>query len=302
MAGDAVHIPVLLGEVVEHLALRPGGHYIDATVNGGGHAEAILEATSPDGVVLGIDRDSAVLAALRAGRAGLVNSGRLLLANANFRELGGVLRAAGFPPADAVLFDLGVSSFHFDRSGRGFAFAHDEPLDMRFDPGDAATERAADLLATRDVAELTRIFGEYGEERFASRIARTVVAWRREAPIETTGRLVEAVARSLPPNLRWRAARHAARVFQALRIAVNDELGAVEAVLPQARDALAAGGRLAVISFHSLEDRLVKTFFRNEERAGHLRIVTRKPLVPGAAEIAANPRAASAKLRVAERI
>jgi 16S rRNA (cytosine1402-N4)-methyltransferase len=296
-----VHTPVLLDEVVAHLAPRPGGRYVDATVDGGGHTGALLERSAPDGRVLGIDRDPALIALLRDRLAADIDGGRLTLANASFAALAGVVAEHRFGAADGVLFDLGLSSFHFDASGRGFSFARDEPLDMRFDPGDESSESAADILATRDAGELTELLRTYGEERFASRIARTIVARRREAPLRTTTELLAAIEQSLPPPLRWRAGRDAARVFQALRIAANDELAAVRAALPQAVEVLAPGGRLAVIAFHSLEDRLVKHFLRDQQRAGHLRILTKRPIVPSQAEIAANSRAASAKLRVAER-
>jgi 16S rRNA (cytosine1402-N4)-methyltransferase len=302
MPAQPIHTPVLLDAVVTHLALRPGLRCVDATIDGGGHAAALLAATAPSGIVLGIDRDPDLLQIARERLAAAIACGRLRLVHASFGELERVVVEHMLHPVNAVLFDLGVSSFHFDVSGRGFSFAHNEPLDMRFDPGGSDTESAAQFLATRSSQELTRVFREFGEERFASRIARTVVAWRRQEPITTTQRLLDAVTASLPPSQRWRAARHAARIFQAARIVVNDELGALTEALPQAAAVLAPGGRLAVISFHSLEDRIVKRFLRAEADAGRLRIITRKPLQPDATEIEANPRAASAKLRVAERV
>lgn len=298
---ENVHVPVLLAEVIEHLAPRPGARCIDATVNGGGHAAAMLAAIAPDGLLLGIDRDPEVLAGLRARLGPDIAAGRLRLAAGNFADLGALIAAHAFPSADAVLFDLGVSSFHFDLSGRGFSFMREEPLDMRFDAADGRGETAADILASRDAEELTAAFRTYGEERFASRIARSVVARRGARPLATTADLLEVVRLSLPAADRWRAARHAARVFQALRILVNRELEAVERALPQAVDALAPGGRLAIITFHSLEDRLVKHFLRAQAQAGRLRLLTRKPVCPDDAEIAANPRSASAKLRAAEK-
>jgi len=296
-----MHIPVMLAEVLEQLAPRPGGRYVDATIDGGGHARAVLDASAPDGRVLGLDRDPTILTTLRSSMADAIDAARLLTVQTSFADLGPVLSAHRFAPVDGILFDLGLSSFHLDASGRGFSFARDEPLDMRFDSTDAELDSAADILASRSADELTALLRTYGEERFASRIARTIVARRRTAPLRTTSELLAAIEQSLPPQIRWRARRDAARVFQALRIAANDELAAVTAALPQALAALAPGGRLVVIAFHSLEDRLVKTFFRERQRAGELRILTRKPLQPRDVEIAANPRAASAKLRAAER-
>ncbi len=297
-----VHTPVLLSEVLQYLAPRAGGRYVDATINGGGHARAVLDASAPDGRVLGIDRDPAMIAALSDRDAEAIASGRLHLVHSSFASLADILAAQAVEPVDGVLFDLGLSSFHLDASARGFSFQANEPLDMRFDPTDEGNETAADILASRDTEELTEIFRVYGEERFASRIARTVVARRRSAPLTSTGDLLAAVEQSLPPAVRWRAGRDAARIFQALRIVANQELEAVATVLPQAAAALASGGRLVVISFHSLEDRLVKNFLRDEQRAGRMRILTKKPLQATETEIAANPRAASAKLRAAERL
>lgn len=297
-----MHVPVLLSEVLAYLAPRPGGRYVDATIDGGGHARAVLAASAPDGRVLGIDRDPHIIAALREELAGAIGAGRLHIVAASFATLGQQLAACGLTAVDGVLFDLGLSSFHLDASGRGFAFARDEPLDMRFDPTGTACESAADILAGRDAAALTALFRAYGEERFASRIARTIVARRRQAPLRTTGELLAAIAASLPAHVRWRATRDAARIFQALRIAANDELEALAAALPQAVAALAPGGRLVIISFHSLEDRQVKHFFRAAQRDGQLRILTKRPIQPSQAETDANPRAASAKLRAAERV
>lgn len=299
---NPAHVAVLLDEVLAQLAPRPGGRYVDATANGGGHLRAILAACAPDGHVLGIDRDPDLITALRVRCAAEVDSGRLTLATASFAALGDVLAAHGGEPVDGILFDLGLSSYHLDQSGRGFSFQRDEPLDMRFDPDDERSESAAEILATRDADELTAIFRTWGEERFASRIARTIVARRREAPLTTTGHLLAAIEQSLPPGQRWRAGRDAARIFQALRIAANDELEQVAEALPQAVAALAPGGRLVVIAFHSLEDRLVKHFLRDQAAAGRVRLPHRKPIVPTEAEIAANPRAASAKLRTAEKV
>jgi 16S rRNA (cytosine1402-N4)-methyltransferase len=293
-----VHLPILTAELLTQLGLGPGARCIDATIDGGGHTAAMLEQTAPDGEVLGIDRDPELLTAVRRRLAGAVDAGRLHLASGSFGELTRIASARHFAPVQAIVFDLGVSSFHFDVSGRGFSFMRNEPLDMRFDAADASIETAADLLNSRDAEELAAIFRDFGEERFAGRIATTIV---RRRPLQTTTQLFDLIAGALPARVRWQAARSAARVFQALRIAVNDELDAISQALPQALSLLAPGGRLAVLSFHSLEDRLVKQLFVAERQAGRVRILTKRPLRAGEAEIRANPRAASAKLRVCER-
>lgn len=300
-ASDPVHIPILTETILELLDIGPAARCIDATINGGGHTSAILERSAPAGVVLGIDRDPGVLGKVGERLAGAVTDGRLVLARGNFGDLASIAAEHGFSDVDAILFDVGVSSYHFDHSGRGFRFAADEPLDMRFDAEDASLYTAAELLQALSLDQLTEIFRDLGEERFARRVAYGVVKAREEAPVETTAALLEIITRSLPGNVRWRAARSAARVFQGLRIAVNDELGAIRAALPQAFALLRPGGRMAVLAFHSLEDRIVKRFFVDRRQAGEARILTKRPLQADAEEIAANPRAASAKLRVLEK-
>jgi 16S rRNA (cytosine1402-N4)-methyltransferase len=298
----AVHIPVLTAALLDHLHLQPGARCIDATIDGGGHTRALLERTAPHGEVLGIDRDPELLIAVRRTLSEAVEAGRLHLACGDFRELTRIATVRRFAAVQAIVFDLGVSSFHLDASGRGFSFTRNEPLDMRFDPAAAHTETAADILNSRTAAELAAIFQSFGEERFAGRIARAVASQRQRTPLRTTTELFDLIAAALPARVRWRAARSAARVFQALRIAVNDELDAIGEALPQALSLLAPGGRLAVIAFHSLEDRLVKQFFVAARQAGRVRILTKKPLRPSDEEIDVNPRAASAKLRVCERL
>jgi 16S rRNA (cytosine1402-N4)-methyltransferase len=284
------------------LQLGPGVRCIDATIDGGGHTAALLERTAPDGEVLGIDRDPELLTAVRRTLGDAIDAGRLHLAVGNFRELTRIAAVRHFAPVQAIVFDLGLSAFHFDVSGRGFSFMRDEPLDMRFDPNDTAIETAADIINSRSADELTAIFGRYGEEHFAGRIARAIVAQRQRNPVRTSAELLHVITAALPSHVRWRASRSAARIFQALRIGVNDELDAISEALPQALSLLAPGGRLAVLAFHSLEDRMVKQFFVAERQAGRVRILTKKPLRPSEPEIAANPRAASAKLRVCERL
>ncbi len=308
------HLPVLVEEVIEMLAPASGSLHIDATVGGGGHTERILEAANPDGRVLGLDADPAAIARVRERLARFGD--RLVLRQANFREVGEVAPDAGFAAVDGCLFDLGLSSFQLSETDRGFGIRAGGPLDMRFDPTRGVP--AAELLATLDERELTALFRRYGEEPFAPRIARAIVAARAIAPVDTAERLAEVVTVAAPATPRGRRRIHpATRVFQALRIAVNDELDALREALAAAVELLRPGGRLVVLSYHSLEDRIVKRFFAAERRGcicppeapicvcGHqprLRLVTRPSLVPGPDEIAANPRARSARLRAAERL
>lgn len=298
---DFQHVSVLPAETLAGIAPVPGGRYIDATLGGAGHAASVLEACAPDGMLLGIDADPAALAAAAVRLAPFGERARLV--HGNFRDLAALAREAGFDQVDGILLDLGVSSHQIDTVERGFSFQADAPLDMRMDT--TRGETAADLLSQLPEGELADLIYQYGEERASRRIARFIVEARRKQPIRTTGELAALVTRAL--GGRHGKVHPATRTFQALRIAVNRELESLESVLPQAVELLAPGGRLAVISFHSLEDRIVKTFFRTESGYGgqegetRLRIVTKKPIVAGEEEIKANPRARSAKLRIAER-
>jgi 16S rRNA (cytosine1402-N4)-methyltransferase len=303
------HIPVLADEVMSMLAPAPGSLHIDATLGGGGHTERILEATDPDGRLLGLDADGAAIARV-VDRLRPRFGDRLVTRQANFRELASVAPAAGFGQVDGALFDLGLSSYQLADAERGFGFRTGGPLDMRFDTSRGVP--AAQLLATFDAKELAALFGRYGEEPRAGRIARAIVA---ERATTTVTALVERVA---PPNPRQPRRTHpATRVFQALRIAVNEELDALQEGLAAALDLLRPGGRLVVLSYHSLEDRIVKRFFAAERRGcvcppelpvcvcgrePRLRLVTNRSLTPSAAEVEANPRARSARLRAAERL
>src|SRR5581483_2415544 len=242
------HVPVLLSEVISGLAPRSGGRYLDGTLGGGGHALAILAASSPDGRLLGIDADPAALAAAGARLAPYAD--RAVLAHGNFRDLGRLAREHGFAPLDGIVLDLGVSSHQLDTPERGFSFTSDAPLDMRLDPTGGAT--AADLVNETPESDLADLIFRYGEERGSRRIARFIAEARRKRPIATTGELAELVAQAL--GGRHGKIHPATRTFQALRIAVNRELESLEAALPQAVDLLAPGGRIAVIAFHSLED------------------------------------------------
>ncbi|HWP63603.1 MAG TPA: 16S rRNA (cytosine(1402)-N(4))-methyltransferase RsmH [Candidatus Binatia bacterium] len=308
------HLPVMANEVVEILAPAPGSRHIDATVGGGGHTERILEASSPDGRVLGLDADPA---AIERTRARLARFGdRLVLRRANFRDLGRVAPEAGFTAVEGCLFDLGLSSDQLADRSRGFGIRTGGPLDLRFDPSRGAP--AAELLANLGQRELRTLFRRYGEEPFADRIARAIVEVRRTAPIERAEELAALVEAAVPAPVRGRRRIHpATRVFQALRIAVNDELEALREGLVAAVDLLRPGGRLVVLSYHSLEDRIVKRFIAAERRGctcppeapvcvcgrrPRLRPLTRRPLRPGSVEVLTNPRARSARLRAAERL
>lgn len=312
MTDGYVHVPVLLQESIAALLLRAGGRYVDATLGGGGHAEKMLELSEPNGTLLGIDADPVALAAARSRLARFGD--RVTLVESYFDDLAPHATQYGFLESDGVLFDLGVSSPQLDQPERGFSFSADAPLDMRFGP--SADRTAADLVNELPSEELQRIFSEYGEERFARRIAQRIVEERRKQAIRTTSRLAAIVARAKPGG-RGERIHPATRVFQALRIEVNDELGRLRRALPEAVEILRAGGRLAVISFHSLEDRIVKQFMRDAQRGcvcppsqplctcgrqPTLTVIARKPITASADEIHANPRARSAKLRIAERL
>ena len=301
------HISVLYQEVLAGLRIKPGGRYIDGTVGGGGHARGILVASAPDGELLGIDADP--MAVALAGEQLAEFAGRVTVVQGNFADLEAIAEEHGFCPVEGILLDLGLSSLQLEAAGRGFAFRLDGPLDMRFDPSQVTT--AADLVNTLSREELADILFRYGEEPQSRRIARAIVA---ERPINTTGELAALVSASVGRRGRIHPAT---RTFQGLRIAVNEELECLAGALPQALRLLASGGRLAIISFHSLEDRLVKQFFRNEARdcvcppeipvcvcdhRATLGIVTKKPIRPSAEEVAANPRSRSAKLRIAYRL
>ncbi|MGN6675204.1 MAG: 16S rRNA (cytosine(1402)-N(4))-methyltransferase RsmH [Thermomicrobiales bacterium] len=306
------HTPVLLAETLAALQPHSGWRHLDGTFGGGGHTRALMAASAPAGRVLALDADPAAIA---RGAALVAEFGdRLTLREGNFSNLAEYARETGFAPLDGVLLDLGLSSYQLADSARGFSFNSDGPLDMRFGPGAITT--AADLVNTLPEDELANLIFTYGEDRWARRIARAIVRHRASALFTTTAQLAAVVARAVPAG-RGSKIHPATRTFQALRIAVNRELDVLEAALAGALDVLAPGGRLAVISFHSLEDRIVKQFIRREATdclcppitpvcvCGHratVRPVTRKGIRAGAAEVAANPRSRSAILRVAEKL
>ncbi len=301
------HTPVLLDEVLKGLAVKPTGWYVDCTVGLGGHSLAILEASAPEGRLLGLDADAE---ALEQARRNLSRFGeRVRLVHGNFRDLEQIAFQHGVDQANGILMDLGLSSWQLAAADRGFSFQEDGPADMRFDRTQGLS--AADLVNTLSEEDIATLLWRYGEEPKARRIARALVAAR---PIRTTGELVDIVCRVV----RRRGRIHpATRTFQALRIGVNRELEALEEVLPQAIRILAPKGRLAVISFHSLEDRIVKRFFRREakdcicppnipmcvcDHHATIRVITKRPITPSQEEVARNPRARSAKLRIAEKL
>ncbi|MGA3283605.1 MAG: 16S rRNA (cytosine(1402)-N(4))-methyltransferase RsmH [Verrucomicrobiota bacterium] len=307
---DFVHKPVMAAEVLDALKPRPGGRYADGTIGGAGHAAIILAASSPTGWLFGCDRDGDAVETARARLAEF--TGRFEIRRGNFAELADWVPAAS---CDGVLLDLGVSSPQLDRAGRGFSFQHDGPLDMRMDTRQLLT--AADLVNGASAGELARIFGELGGERDARRFAKAIVRDRERHKFGTTRQLAELIEKISPR--RGKKAHPATKIFQSLRIAVNDEIGSLKRGLNAAMKTLKPGGRLAVITFHSLEDRVVKDFGRarsrdytftggvdvpelREPRVPELKWVTRKAIKPGAAEIAENPRSRSAQLRVMEKI
>ena len=290
----SAHEPVMVSEVVALLAPGRGGLFVDCTVGLGGHSRALLEAGADR--VLGLDRDPLALAAARAALAGFQD--RVELVHADYRDLDRVLEDRGIRGVAGALADLGVSSMQLDAEGRGFSFRRDEPLDMRMDQSRGPS--AADLLRETPEGEIADVIFRFGEERYSRRVARAIVAARREAPLETTGQLAAIVRRAIP-HRGYQRIDPATRTFQALRIWVNRELDGLEGFLERAAARLLATARLAVITFHSLEDRIVKHTFRALEKGDGLRILTKRPLVPAVDETARNPRARSAKLRAIER-
>jgi 16S rRNA (cytosine1402-N4)-methyltransferase len=303
----ATHIPVLLRETVAGLAVRPGGRYVDCTLGAGGHAQAILEHSQPGGQLLGIEADPAAVATARDNLAPFGPA--ILIVNDNFSNLESICRVNEFVPVNGVLLDLGMSSMQLGSEGRGFSFKYDAPLDMRFNPEQEVS--AADIVNGYEENELADLIFRYGEEERSRQLARAII---RARPLSTTGELARVIEGVIPG---YHRIHPATRTFQALRIAVNDELNRLSTALTQAVNVLGHGGRLVVISYHSLEDRIVKNFLKLESapcvcppgipvcvcrRQPRLRPVSKGALMPGEAEIAANPRARSAKMRVAERI
>lgn len=290
-------MPALLKEVLDFLEVKGGKKYIDATLGGGGHSKAILRC---QGELLAIDRDPEAIeyASQRLKKACPTSPFRVV--QGNFADLGKIARENGFEKVEGILFDLGVSSHQFEEASRGFSFNQEGPLDMRMDPKLSLTAR--DLVNVLNEGELYELFSKLGEEKYSRRFARAISEARRVKKIETCAELAQIILKSAPPRGKLDRRHPATRVFQALRIAVNDEINSLKEALPQAIDLLNFQGRLVILSFHSLEDGVVKRFFLDEEKAGVLKIITLKPVEPTKEEVAVNPRARSAKLRVAEKL
>lgn len=308
------HKPVLFREVLNYLQPKPGMVMVDCTLGGGGHSKAILERILPGGKLLAFDQD---LEAIAAASAVLSPCGEenYQIFHRNFRELTKVLGTTEYPKVDGILLDLGVSSYQLDQGERGFSYQYDAPLDMRMDQTQG--QKAAELVNNATLEELTGIIQDYGEEKWAKRIALFITEERRHTPIKTTGQLVEIIKKAIPSSARREGPHPAKRTFQALRIAVNRELEILKPTLQEAIEVLNPGGRIAVITFHSLEDRLVKETFKEAaqgctcpkdfpicicHKKPHIKLLTGKPILPSREEITENPRARSAKLRIAERV
>lgn len=291
-----MHKPVLLNEILDIFDPQPGQTYIDATINGGGHSKEIIKKIGEKGKILGIDWDCELLEGLR--EAGL---GGLKLICDNYANLKKITEGSDFEKVDGILFDLGFSSQHLEKSGRGFSFQKDEPLDMRYNI--KINELTAEkIINTWSREAIENLLQGWGEERFARNIARGILWERDKKKITTTGELAKIVAQNVPSWYLRRRIHPATKTFQALRIAVNKELENLEKALPQAAELLKPSGKLIIISFQSLEDRIVKNFFKEKRKEGLLKVLTSKPLIPSAQEIGTNPRARSAKLRVAEKL
>lgn len=299
-----LHTSVLLQEAIEGLNLKAGAVALDATLGVGGHTKAIAEKIGAKGTLVGIDADSAAITRAKAALSDFGFKGEIKFFNTNFRNLDSVLKDANVEKIDAVLFDLGLSSPQIEISGRGFTFKQDEPLVMTFAEEPKPEEvTALDVVNSWSEETLTLIISSYGEEKFARRIAKAIVEKREAHPITSTTELSEVIEQAIPYGARKKQKIHpATRTFQGIRMAVNDEVGALNDALPKAFEALNANGRMAVISFHSIEDRIVKRYFQEKAKEGVAKIITKRPLVATDEETKENPRARSAKLRILEKI
>jgi len=294
-----IHLPVLKKEVIDYLDPEPNQNFIDCTLGAAGHTIAILEKTQPNGKVLGIELDPVLCQKVKQE----VTSDRLIIANDNFKNLKEIIQKKNFKKIAGVLLDLGMSSWHIDQSGRGFSFQKEEELDMRYNPEiESSKFTAATIVNQYSQEEIEKILQEYGEERFARRIAKAIIEKRKYRPIKTTNQLIDIIQEAVPLWYQKKRIYFATRTFQAFRIAVNDELNSLQKVLPQIVDILEPGGKIVIISFHSLEDRIAKNFFREEKNKKTLEIITKKPIEATPEEIETNPRSRSAKLRAAKKL
>jgi len=290
-----MHIPVLQKEVIKYLEPKPNENFIDCTIGEGGHTLAILEKNAPKGKVLGIELDPELYKKLLKS-----DFDRLILVNDSFVNLKEITKKVKFRQVSGILFDLGMSSWHLEESGRGFSFLKNESLEMRYNPENSLT--AEKIVNYWSKSEIEKILWEYGEEKFSRKIAENIINFRQLKPVKTTFQLVEIIKKAIPSWYQHKKIHFATRTFQALRIAVNDELNNLEKALPQATEILKPGGKIVIISFHSLEDRIVKNFFKNKSEKGELKLLTKKPIRSTKEEIKINPRSRSAKLRAAEKL
>jgi len=295
-----MHIPVLQKEFLQYLDPGPNENFVDCTIDGGGHALSILEKTKPGGKLLGIDLDKSQISNLKSQISKWRLDGRLILANDNFADLKEIVKKNIFGNISGILLDLGYSSWHLEGSKRGFSFQKNEILDMRYNPESELS--AYRIVNSWPKDSIEKILTEYGEEKFAKTISKNIVEERRKRPIKTTFDIVAVVKRSVPGWYQHKKIHFATRTFQALRIAVNDELNNLERTLPQALEIMMNGGKLLIISFHSLEDRIVKNFLRIKSKENKLKVLTKKPIKPSQEEIRINPRARSAKMRSAIKV
>ncbi len=292
-----MHLPVLKEEVIKSLEPETNQNFIDCTAGEGGHTFAIIEKTGPNGKVLAIDKDERNIEIIKEKAKSFGLEGRIIAKEGNYADIEEIVEKEGFNDISGIIFDLGISSWHIDESGRGFSFQKDEPLDMRYSTENGIT--AWEIVNSWPPEEIEIILKDLGEERFAKRISKAIVTRRKEKKIDTASELASLVEKEVP---RTKRIHPATKTFQALRITVNRELENIEKVLPSALELIKEGGRISIISFHSLEDRIAKNFFRQVANEGRVRILTKKPIIPGEDEIINNPRSRSAKLRTAIKI
>jgi len=294
-----IHVPVLQKQVIQYLSPKSNENFIDTTIGSGGHSLEILKLTKPNGKILGIDVDPEQIKNTERTITDIKDRKRLILENDSYTNLKNIIKKHDFKPIHGILFDLGMSSWHLEGSGRGFSFQKDEPLNMRYDGEDKGVLTAEYIVNRWREKEIKEILEKYGDERFSGKIAREIVKSRKNKKIKTTFELIEIIKESIPSWCQKKRIHFATRTFQALRITVNDEFGNIEKGLEQAIESLDKGGRIVVISFHSSEDRIVKLFLKEKEKQGLIKIETKKPIIPCFEEIKTNKRSRSAKLRAA---